>query len=207
MNKRILLIYIFIINLVVQIISLIIYFLTNCAHHYLFLLSIFLFIVELFIEPSLPVYISTPFNKLPKSIHYYTYQKDIICIQKTKNLFIVNAYNNKIEFDMRYCLFKKTYIRDIVLMYYHIRYYNMNKLGLSKSISKKFFQNHNDLFIDFYLLNGKTIRLPMIKNGKEKRSFICSYKLHNNFTNQIGWRKFHWPGNEYYWRHIESYYK
>ena len=61
-------------------------------------------------------------------------------------------------------------------MYYHLNYYNRNKLKSSKNLSKKFFPGQN-ISILFKMKNGKNKNLYLIKNGIEKRSFLCSFKI------------------------------
>ena len=118
-----------------------------------------------------------PKTELPRKVSPLTYINDTIqCKQITNSIYEVALYNRNLKIDMTSWIFKKTYIRDIILMYYHLDYYNRNKLKSKKNISKRYFKGQNK-YIEFHMLNGKIIKIPMIKKGIEKRSFLCSLKL------------------------------
>ena len=128
------------------------------------------------ILPLVIVFISTPKTQLPKRINLLSFNNDIICNQKSHSVYEVILYNKVLTIDMSSWLFKKLYIRDIMLLYYHLDYYNRNKLNSFKCNSKKYFKDENK-YIVYNMLNGKTKKIPMIKNGIEKRTIICSLKL------------------------------
>ena len=129
----------------------------------------------IYILPVTP-FICSPKDKLPNKVNMLSFNNDIICKQLDRNNFLVYLYNRELKINMSGWIFKKTYIRDIVLMYYHLNYYNRNKFKSSKCLSKKFFPGQN-ISILFKMKNGKNKNLYLIKNGIEKRSFLCSFKI------------------------------
>jgi len=130
----------------------------------------------IFFSPIMVMFMCTPKSNLPLKINMINFCGDIKCNQKSHSKFDVIFSNKSFEVDMSSWLFKKSYIRDIILMYYHLDYYNRKKLKQTKCISKKYFKGEN-MFITFNLLNGKQKKMFLIKNGKEKRTFICSLKI------------------------------
>lgn len=126
--------------------------------------------------PILIMFISTPKTPLPKKINQSSFINDIVCNQKSKSIFEVVLYNKTLTIDMSSWIFKKFYIRDIILMYYHLDYYNRNKLNSFKCNSKRYFKGQNKYML-FHMLNGKVKKIPMIKNGIEKRTIISSLKI------------------------------
>ena len=142
----------------------------------LFIIMLVLFILwPFYILPVTP-FICSPKDKLPNKVNMLSFNNDIICKQLDRNNFLVYLYNRELKINMSGWIFKKTYIRDIVLMYYHLNYYNRNKFKSSKCLSKKFFPGQN-ISILFKMKNGKNKNLYLIKNGIEKRSFLCSFKI------------------------------
>ena len=137
------------------------------------IISIILFPAYLII---IPPFLCSPKSQLPKNIKIYNFRNDIKCKQIGKSIYEVSLDNKNLVIDMTSWIFKKLYIRDIILMYYHLSYYNTHKLTSFKCNSKKYFKGENK-YISFQLLNGKKIRIPMIKNGKEKRTILCDFKI------------------------------
>ena len=89
-------------------------------------------------------FISTPKTELPRKVNPLTYINDTIqCKQITKSIYEVALYNRNLKIDMTSWIFKKSYIRDIILMYYHLKYYNRNKLKSFKCNSKRYFKGQN----------------------------------------------------------------
>ena len=99
-------------------------------------------------------FLCSPKSELPDKINLISFNNDIICKQLDRNNFIIYLYDSKLKIDMSGWIFKKTYIRDIILMYYHLNHYNKNKLKSTKCLSKKFFPNQN-LSIIFMSNNGE----------------------------------------------------
>lgn len=134
-----------------------------------------LYLIWPFYTIAVTPFLCSPKSELPDNINLISFNNDIICEQLDRNNFIIYLYDSKLKIDMSGWIFKKTYIRDIILMYYHLNHYNKNKLKSTKCLSKKFFPNQN-LSIIFMSNNGEK-KLYLIKDGKEKRSFLCSYKI------------------------------
>lgn len=141
---------------------------------YFIIMSIFYLLFPYCILMVAP-FLCSPKSKLPDKISMLSFKNDIICEQIDRNNFIVHLYNKELKIDMTGWIFKKTYVRDIILMYYHLNYYNKNKFISYKCLSKKYFPGQN-LSIIFMKKNCKN-ELYLIKNGKEKRSFLCSFKI------------------------------
>ena len=141
-----------------------------------FIIMLVLFIIWPFYLLLILPFVCTPKTKLPEKINVLTFKKDIKCTQKDFNVYTVSLYNKELEIDMSGWIFKRKYIRDIILMYYHLNYYNLHKLKSHKCLSKHYFKNET-ILMEFILRNGKTKKSYLIKNGKEKRSFICTLKI------------------------------
>ena len=122
------------------------------------------------------LFIATPSSPLPSKVSMLSYISDIKCYQISKSTFDVSLYNKLLKIDMSGWLFKKTYIRDIVLLYYHLDFYNRKIDSSWKCNSKKYFLNQN-LNLIFKMKNGIVKKIPLIKNGKEKRSIILDVKI------------------------------
>jgi len=107
----------------------------------------------------------------------YSFQTDIVCNQLSSSKYEIIIRKNKTEIlDMKGWIFKKTHIKDIILLHYHLDYYNKNKLKSRKCNSKKFFPDKT-ISIIFKMKNGKEKKMYMIKNGREKRSFLLDLKI------------------------------
>ena len=148
------------------------------------------------------MFICSPKEKLPRKVNLCTYINDVLCNQITRSEFDILFYNKTIRINMGGWIFKKHYIRDIVLMYYHLYYYNYHKLKSFKNLSKKFFPAKN-LSILFMMKNGKKKELYLIKNGKERRTILCDIKL-LFLTGRISRRKN--TKDEYYKMEVPDYY-
>ena len=122
------------------------------------------------------IFIATPKTPLPKKVNMLSYISDIKCYQISKSTFDVSLYNKLLKIDMSGWLFKKTYIRDIILLYYHLDFYNRKIDSTWKCNSKKYFKTQN-LNLIFIMKNGNFKKIPLIRNGKEKRSIILDLKL------------------------------
>ncbi len=133
--------------------------------------------------------LGSPKNELPFEINIITFSKDINCERINRNKFLVHSWNKDIEFNMQGWLFKKRHLRDILLMYYHIHYYNSNKIPAYKVTNNKFFKGKN-LSLLITNKNGKIKKIHLIKNGKEKRSFLFYLKVGMYTYPLIGIRKY-----------------
>ena len=107
----------------------------------------------------------------------YSFQTDIVCNQLSSSKYEIIIRKNKTEIlDMKGWIFKKTHIKDITLLHYHLDYYNKKQLKSFKCNSKKFFPDKT-ISIIFKMKNGKEKKMYMIKNGREKRSFLLDLKI------------------------------
>ena len=149
--------------------------------------DIIIFIILIFCQLNVfyslflvPFILCTPksfYSELPKKIKKKNYNGKIIAVEIKKGFYnVILEHEKEFIVDMRGWIFKRTYIRDILLMYYHLDFYNKNKLKSKKCLSKKLFPNEN-IEIMFKLISGKEKKLWLIKNGKEKRSIICDWKI------------------------------
>lgn len=158
-----------------------------------FTIIIILFLINIFYSLFVPFILCTPKSKLPKKIDSINFNGKIKVIEIRKGIFNVMLEHKK-EFiiDMRGWIFKKTYVRDILLMYYHLNYYNMQKHKSFKCLSKKYFTGENKQLI-FILKSGKDKYMWLIKDGKEKRSFLCDIKIFFTCTGALKLRNKYEP--------------
>ena len=77
-------------------------------------------------------------------------------------------------------------------MYYHLNYYNMQKHKSFKCLSKKYLTGENKQLI-FILKSGKDKYMWLIKDGKEKRSFLCDIKIFFTCTGALKLRNKYEP--------------
>ena len=172
----------------------------------LIILSVFIWIIFI-------AMIGTPKNEFLTNFSIKYYSNEIKCEQIDKYSYKIYLKNgdyktyksqNYFILNMRGWLFKKTHIRDIILMNYHLNFFNKNKFLYRKLFSKKYFENEN-MSISFELLNGRHKIMPMIKKGIEKRSiftvfkylFPCSLISRKNIK-QITKKYYYWDLSSFY---------
>ena len=86
----------------------------------LFTLIIVLFCIDIYYSLFVSFILCTPKSKLPKNIDNINYKGKIIVEEIESGLFnIIFEHKRPFIIDMRGWIFKKTYIKDILLMYYH----------------------------------------------------------------------------------------
>ena len=67
----------------------------------------------------------------------YSFQTDIVCNQLSSSKYEIIIRKNKTQIlDMKGWIFKKTHIKDITLLHYHLDYYNKKQLKSFKCNSK-----------------------------------------------------------------------
>lgn len=156
-----------------------------------------------------PFILCTPklcYSDLPKKIHNRNYKGKISAVEIKKGVYkIILEHQKEFILDMSGWIFKKTYIRDILLMYYHLDFYNKNRFKSKKCLSKNFFPDDNIKMV-FESRNGKKKYLWLIKNGKEKRSIICSYKIFMLCTGALEAKSKYSPEDEHRQKTIETFY-
>lgn len=175
----------------------------------IFYTTIILFSLNVFYSIYfVPFILCTPklcYSDLPKKIHNRNYKGKIVAVEIKKGVYeIVLEHQKEFVLDMSGWIFKKAYIRDILLMYYHLDFYNKNKLKSKKCLSKKFFPEDNIKMV-FKSRKGKEKYLWLIKNGKEKRSIICSYKIFMLCTGALEMKSKYDP-DRYREKKIETFY-
>ncbi len=120
--------------------------------------------------------IGAPKKTLPDRVNHLYMNNDIIIRKLSYGIYETKIGSRILKFDMRFWIFKKTHISDIILMYKHVYYYNKHKIPNRNAGKKDFFKSEKDLSIVFIAKN-KTIKKYIIKNGKEKRSFLAYLKI------------------------------
>ena len=119
------------------------------------------------------------FHALLFIFYYFSFSLRLSALLHIKNN-EYKKYKSKPYFDLNMSgwIFKKTHIRDILLMNYHFDIYNNNnKYPLKKLRNKRLFIGCN-MKVIFILKNGKKVIMHMIKNGVEKRSIIYCLKIY-----------------------------
>lgn len=204
MNKRVLIFWL----LIIPITNIILFFIfQNYFSDSLRTLLMVFMIISIILFPYYLIFVSpflcSPKNKLPRDIKLYNFGDEIECKQITRSIYEVSLGDKKLKIDMTSWIFKRLYIRDILLMYYHLSYYNSHKLPSFKCNSKKYFKGENK-YISFQLLNEKKVKIPMIKKGKEKRTILCDFKifmLSGSLDRRMKYKK-----DKYYINYVTNFY-